>query len=853
MQPLSGFTRRRIATLLSFSMKVITTSLLLILPAIAQQPASEETPAPIAPVEPVPLPDNEDLLDTSDLEITPPESVTLDFAEGFDFVRESQSLTSRGAIRAVGNNGMTLRADGGSYLGNIRQLNVRGAVKLTTPTGIEVFANRAVLDDAKKTITLSGNVSIYRQQQLQRGEHIIYHLDSGKFGTSDLRTSVAPLFLEAGAFTLEQRDGKDVYVGRNAGVTTHDSSDPAFWVRTSETAVYPGERVTFRNMTVRIHDVPVFWFPYYSQPLDPELGFKFVPGGRSNLGPFLLSRYGVMLGKGDDPWLLSRWKFDIRGQRGLAGGLDLVDRRLEDKEAFTGFSAYYANDLDPTISRSGNPRPPINHDRWNIRLQHRLELPFEDDNRWRIDANLNALSDNFFLEDFDREKFRTNPNPDNTLGLFRHGEHSLFGFMTRLDINDFYRSDSRLPEISFDQSRRPIFNTPILHQGRSSFSVIREQIGTLNQSLAQTILALPPGAPNLQRLLNRLPPLERQLVQQLRALPPGDPSIPALTNQLLNPEFVRFHTYQSLSLPQKIGGWLNFTPEVGAGYTHYADVNGPVQSEGRPILHAGAEASVKFSRHYDAIDNPKLGLQGLLHVVQPYARFSHLDTGELNPLFPLVDRETFSTRPRTLDPNRFNATDSLRDWTILRVGVRNQIITHRDGQSYEWLAMDTYIDRFWEDPQLNREFSNLYNDFTWNPLPWMGFDLETQFPVLSGGSGFSEVNARVRFMPNENVEFSIGNRFLNNHPILVDSIRLDIRGYARLNDKWGIGATHVWELDDGVLETQHYSIHRDFNYVTSALGFTINDNRVKSEYGVFLSFTLKDFPVVSVPLGIDTP
>ena len=59
------------------------------------------------------------------------------------------------------------------------------------------------------------------------------------------------------------------------------------------------------------------------------------------------------------------------------------------------------------------------------------------------------------------------------------------------------------------------------------------------------------------------------------------------------------------------------------------------------------------------------------------------------------------------------------------------------------------------------------------------------------------------------------------------------------------------QLDDGTLEVQQYTLHRDFNHWVAALGFTARDNRLDNEYGVVLSFTLKDFPSASLPLKMD--
>jgi len=97
----------------------------------------------------------------------------------------------------------------------------------------------------------------------------------------------------------------------------------------------------------------------------------------------------------------------------------------------------------------------------------------------------------------------------------------------------------------------------------------------------------------------------------------------------------------------------------------------------------------------------------------------------------------------------------------------------------------------------------------------------------------------------------VGHRFLDNHPVLVDSQRIDMRAYARLNDRWGVGFFQLWELDDGTLEVQQYTIHRDFNHWVASMGITQRDNRLKDEFGVVFSFTLKEFPSASVPFKLD--
>jgi LPS-assembly protein len=240
-----------------------------------------------------------------------------------------------------------------------------------------------------------------------------------------------------------------------------------------------------------------------------------------------------------------------------------------------------------------------------------------------------------------------------------------------------------------------------------------------------------------------------------------------------------------------------------------------------------------------------------MHILQPYSTWSYISTNDFEPGDPGVDRLTPTTRPRPLDPMRFTAIDELQSWNVMRFGARNRLLSKRDGQSFEWLYLDTYLDAFIEDPEGQRNFSNLYNDVRWQPLPWLGVDLETQFPIADGGSGFSEFNTRLHFMPTDNFDFSFGYRLLDGHPVLNDSSRFDLQSYTRLNENWGIGMRHVLELDDGTLEHQQYTVHRDLGNWVAGLGLSFRDNRLEEEYGLVFSLTLKDFSMVSLPFEID--
>lgn len=751
---------------------------------------------------------------------------------------------------------------GGTIEGNLEEgIKLGGPVHVIGDNGLEIFSRRASVDLKAKSVTFDEEVSVYQGSILQRGKRAVYFYETGVLDAAELRISMDSILLEAGKFTSEGSGSDRVFIGRNAGVTTQDVQNPNFWVRSDKTTVYPGERVTFKNLKLYAGDTPVFWLPYLNQPLNGELGYHFSPGARTNWGPFILNTYGIMLGgtpnpvtgEKEDAWLLSRWKLDLRASRGAAFGLDLVDTRQDFKEEISGFKFYYAHDLDPTDSRTGIPRTLVNENRLELALKTRYELDLEQDANWRLDTNLTYLSDKYYLEDFNPRLYRTNPAPDNTIGLYRRDEDSLLSIFGRFRVNDFYRSDTQYPEIAFDQVRKPIFGSPILHEGQTSFSIRGvEAADFTRRNILGPLLTLPDGDPAVPGLLVQLNGYERNLIEQIRALnviDPLDPRIPLLRAQLLDTGFNRFHTNHSFTAPLTYKDWFTLTPHIGAAYTHYSGVQGPAVSDARFMLHGGAEAAVKFSKNYGDIRNRDLGLDGLLHVFQPYINWSVTSSDELDPDYPKIDRLTFTTRPRSLDPMRYTAIDEFESWNILRMGARHQLITHRDDQSHEWLYLDTYMDTYINDPEGNRDYSNLYNDIRWQPLPWLGIDLETQLPVFDSGSGFSELSTRVRFMPNENWEFSVAYRQLNNHPVLLDSNRIDLTTYIRLSENWGVGSRHIFEMDDGTMELQQYTVQRELGDWIAGVGLTHMDNRFEDEFGIIFSLTLKSFPSATLPLN----
>lgn len=646
------------------------------------------------------------------------------------------------------------------------------------------------------------NVRIFKEGEVIEAEEIIYDTETGEMTTSQLRSALEPVFYTSDNIQRPEEGVDGPITLLDSTFTTHDSANPNFHFQVKKLEVYPDKKLlVMHGAKVYVGKTPILWFPYYVQPLDSELGYYPTPGWNSAWGGFLLNRYGFMVGEK----VLATGHLDFRSDRGVAGGVEFESMKFKDNPNIGRLNLYYAYDTNPQIAFNGRDRLfPPDPNRYRINFQHRVYFPGSDDETFYLDFDINKLSDRYFYEDFFPSEFRIDPRPDNIVNLvkfFDQGEISLLG---RFQLNDFFQTDVRAPELSIDIIRTPIGDTGFFYDGVTSYGILDDELD------ADSILA--------------------GMV---------DPS-----------GYNRFRTYHEFLFPVQLGGFLNVIPRGGLGYANYTDFDIPgLSSFDSTTSHAGLDVSFKMSKKSPDIVNRALGVDGILHVVRPYMNYSFVNTGEIDGRFLPIDRLTPTTRLRPIDLPLFTPVDDIRDWQIVRTGVSNRWITKRDGQSYEWLSLDNYMEFYIEDPEFDRQISNFFTEVEWRPLPWLSAQTTAQFPLFNDVLAFSEVTSRINFMPTDWFRFGVGDYYLNDHPFFEDSNLFTLDSYTRLSDNWGFSTAHRFEADDQTLEYQQYSVHRDLASWTAGLGGIIRDNRrAGNEYGVVFTLTLKAFPKASLPV-----
>jgi lipopolysaccharide export system protein LptA len=682
----------------------------------------------------------------------------------------------------------------------------------------DIYADYAQYNTTTHDMNLRGHVRIYRDLSLYTAESGVYNTETKKIRTTNGRTESEPYFLTGADVNSISENG---YLIHGGTFTTQDSAKPDFHLHAQRMRIYEKDRVIFQYVTAYVGKVPVFWWPYLYQSLSETFSFSISPAYTSNWGPSLLTQVNFPI----TDKIQGRLRLDYFGRRGPAIGFDPVIDYGKDENSQARIKTFFIDDQNPDINQTNIPRQGVGAGRYRLSLEDRTN--FTDD-IYGI-ANLTKLSDQYVMEDFFPGEFRIDPVPDNVVALTKTNPFFTITGIARFQANEFFTTTERLPEVVLDIKRHGLFGGPIFYEGETGFANLQ--------------LQFPQGA------------------------------------GFENYGTTRFDTFHQLTYPNTYFGWLSIVPRVGFRGTYYGKtwdlgsttfvppsnplvpdfilppptLANPVKFDGdtfRTVFDTGAEASFKISRTWENVQSRAVGLDGLMHVIQPFTDFSYVSENGPNPTSILgFDRFEPSTQLRAIDFPQFTPIDSIDSWTVWRVGVRNRLETRRDDQTITWLELDTFLDVNFENPYDRTDYSNFFNNLRFTPLPWMSFTVNSQVPAFA--KGFTEVDTLANVQPLSNLQLTVGHRYLNGNPFFQNSSLFVVGGYYRINDNWGVGAQEQYEATTGLLEEQRYSIYRDLSAWVASFGGVIRDNAGVNEYGVLFTITLKAFPKVGFDLNFD--
>jgi lipopolysaccharide export system protein LptA len=742
-------------------------------------------------------------------EIKTPENAPIEITSTGETTYENGLATARDNV-AIHVGDTDIYADYAQYNSTTHEVELRGHVR--------------IYRDKPTATTPNKQSNKYNDEETGQGSFFyvadsgVYNIDTKQLRAINGQTVSGPYFLRGENVT---EISENAYLIKNGTFTTHDAPNPDFHLRAQTIRVYEGDRVILRNVTLYVGKVPIFWWPYMYQSLSNAFSFTISPAYLSSWGPSLLTQVTFPI----TDHITGRLRLDYFGRRGPAVGFDPIIEYGKDDSSWARLKTFYIQDQNPNLNQTAVPRKDVPTGRYRLSLEDRTNFT---GNIYGI-ANLTKLSDPYVMEDFYPGEFRVDPVPDNVVALTRTDPFYTLTGIGRFQANNFFETTERLPEVVLDIKRHALFGGPIFYEGETGFAELRRQF--------------------------------------------------AEGSGFENYGTTRLDTFHQLLYPNTYFGWLSVVPRVGFRGTYYGETRDlgntiftpnpnplvpdfllpnptlahPIDFGGdtfRTVFDTGVEASFKLSRTWENVQSRAFGLDGLLHVIQPFTNFSYVSENGPDPISILqFDRFEPSTQLRAIDFPQFTPIDSIASWTVWRVGVRNRLETRRDDRTMTWFELDSFFDVNFDNPYDRTDYSNFFNNIRFTPLPWMSFSVNSQLPAFA--KGFTEVDTLATVQPMANLQLTVGHRYLNGNPFFVDSSLFVVGGYYRLNDNWGVGVQEQYEGATGILEQQRYAIYRDLTSWVASFGGVIRDNAGVKEYGVLFTITLKAFPKFGFDLNFD--
>jgi lipopolysaccharide assembly outer membrane protein LptD (OstA) len=652
-------------------------------------------------------------------------------------------------------------------------------------------ADQVGVNQQSGDVTADGNVRIQSQEQVWVGEHARYNFKTRQMEAEQFRTGKAPVF--AAGEGLHGELTNRVYIATNGIITTDDLAEPAVKVRAKYLKIIPGQRVEARHATLWVGGVPVFYFPYYSRNLGPRSNnFGFVPGYRSSFGPYLISSYTFFLDEQFD----GTAHVDYRVRRGVGLGPDL-NYHLGPWGEGT-FKYYYLYDQDPGAN-GGDSTLPNNRQRvdFSYLANPATNLSVRSLVRYQGDTNI--------VREFFEREYRQDNQPSTYVDANKYWSNYSLDTYVQPRVNNFLETVERLPDLRLTGYRQQVGASPIFYESESSVGYYRRVFPETN-------------------------------------------SLPT------TPYFAasRADTYHQLLLPETLFGWLNVTPRVGGRLTYYGTATGPGATTDeltRGVFNTGAEFSFKASQLWPAAQSEFFQVDGLRHIIEPSLNYvyvpnpNYVGTNEL----PQFDYELPSLRQLPIDFPDYNSIDSIDSQNVARLGLHNKLQTKREGKLVNLVDWDVYTDWRLQPNAQQTTFSDLYSDLTLNPRTWLSLQSQTRYDIQHGDLRMSVTTLTLR--PGKTWSWTLGQVYLRDDftpspTALGPGENVFTSSFLyRLNENWGLRASHYFDASTGTLREQDYAIVRDLRSWTAALTFLVRNNPgLPQDFTVAFTLWLKAYP-----------
>lgn len=485
-----------------------------------------------------------------------------------------------------------------------KKIRAKGNTKIVYKD-IKAFCDEAVVDTQTNVGELRGNVRIEYPRGTIYGEVIRYNFVEKTAEVKNLRLSSVPYYIYG-------KEGKKVsaeeYILSEGYFTTCDLVPPHYRLQAQRVLFYPGRKIVAKNVVMKIGNLPVFYLPYYVQPVKDRLPrVSLTPGKDEYMGFYMLSAWRYYFNE----FFKGRFHLDYYEHKGIGSG---ITHKYKTENLGEGvLKLYYVGDRDKV---SFDEEPYIHYvgkDRYKIQLRH----------FWRINRDLEAtlelhkFSDLYFMRDYFYREYERDTHPLSYL-LFNYKlKKGSLSLLTQKRLNRFYSETEYLPQLKYELFRTPVGSSKFYVEMESSFS-------NLNYKNAS-------------------------------------PSS-------IDDDALRFDFFTNFTYQDKIA-WLNLKPSLGIRETYYSKNILGDENIFRTIFSSGIELSTNLYRQFSS-PLRFLGVKAdiIRHTITPILKYNYTHRPTTSASL-LANFDSIDTRDRNhslefILENKFKAKYRDKVWDI---------------------------------------------------------------------------------------------------------------------------------------------------------------------------------------------
>jgi lipopolysaccharide assembly outer membrane protein LptD (OstA) len=633
-----------------------------------------------------------------------------------------------------------------------------------------------------------GNVKFKRAKDTLWAERLLYNLPEDKAVMVEFRAKSFTKSINQ-SFYIEARQARMVSKGMveadDLSLSTCSYGVPHYHLvikhgtfmgvdevqKTSDLDIWPFDswQLLAESLYPELVGAPFFFFPaLLLSPWIEDFPLRRLQFGRTTrFGYYAYATFGHRIMLPDEngvyrPWGDLELEFDWRQLRGGAYSANLA----YGQPGYSGYvKTYFMWDLgrDPSLSFNATLPPLTRPERGRAHWFHRQDI----DEHWRLELEVNYVSDSSLLEEFFDEEFRQDKEPetaaylrylDGPFGAYLYEKYRLNSWQTQLEY---------LPKINFTLLDLPVWT------GRASTLYFNQKV-------------------DITRLRERF----------------------ASGTELPTQQTWRMDSVTEVSMPWDFGVF-QASPFVQEELTYYSN---PLVGDSlvRELTTAGGRLTTQIHGTFPDLRWDSVGLRGVRHVAEVEVKYANTfrDTVPVSDLYPYdeVDQLTefeqvsLSLRQRFLTRDGsgkvyefFNVLGMIQYYPLPDRDTVTSNPTNYE-PPFNWIPIAPDLDGFF----VPRRWSNFYYEANFTPRQFLTISVNGQ---LNPDSGHEEIrNVAASVTPLAGLTVSAGESKVRG---IVDAVSLGI-GW-QVTEKWSVGAATQYDRVAQQWLNQSIVIGRDFH------------------------------------------